>query len=161
LIADLWATTYGVSTMGPDFTPILSLFGGILIGLATVLLLLSQGRLAGISGIVAKSIDGSRTTPRRERWRWAFLAGLVSVGVAAFALAPATFEAGIQRSMPALAVGGWLVGYGTQLGGGCTSGHGVCGNSRLSPRSLVATVVFMATGVITVALVNQFTGGAL
>ena len=157
------AIVYSQGAMEAVISIITPLFGGVLIGLATVLLLVSNGRLAGVSGILARSLE-LEPGPMQLRdlgWRWAFLAGLVSVGLIASSLVPAVFEPGIERSLPALAVAGLLVGYGTQLGGGCTSGHGVCGNSRLAVRSMVATLVFIATGAVTVAVVNRIAGGVL
>ena len=129
-----------------DFTPVRSLLGGMLLGLSASLLALGAGRVAGISGIV-----GGLFTPGREgrRWRLEFLAGLGVGGLLLLVVHPAVF-ASAGRSLPVLAVAGVLVGFGARLGGGCTSGHGVCGLSRLSGRSLVATIVFMATAVLTV-----------
>ncbi len=120
--------------------------GGVLIGLASWLLLASLGRVAGISGIVAGLLAKQ---PGERGWRWAFVAGLVGVG------ALLTHGAALPPASPApswgvLAVAGLLVGVGTVLGAGCTSGHGVCGLGRRSARSLVATVVFMVTGFATV-----------
>lgn len=143
---------------GPTVIP--SLIGGILIGLSVVALLLANGRLAGISGIFASAID--RSAPVGDRsWKFAFLAGLVLAGSVAAAVSPSAFAFEIERSLPALAAAGLLVGYGTRLGGGCTSGHGVCGNSRLSLRSMVATMTFIGTGALTVFLINHVIGGAL
>jgi uncharacterized membrane protein YedE/YeeE len=129
-----------------DFTPVRSLLGGMLLGLAASVLALGAGRVAGISGIV-----GGLFTPGREgrSWRLQFLGGLVVGGFVLLLLHPAVFHAA-GRSWPVLAVAGALVGFGARLGGGCTSGHGVCGLSRLSARSLLATVVFMAAAMITV-----------
>jgi len=129
-----------------DFTPVRSLLGGMLLGLSASILALGAGRVAGISGIV-----GGLFTPGREGrgWRLHFLAGLVVGGLLLLALHPAVFH-GAGRSWPVLALAGLLVGFGARLGGGCTSGHGVCGLSRLSGRSLVATVVFVTTAMVTV-----------
>lgn len=133
------------------FTPWQSLFGGALIGLAAALLVLGSGRIAGISGIV-----GGLLRPRGGdvTWRVLFVAGLVLApalwGVFT-ALPPATIDAGWGT----LIVAGLLVGLGTRYGSGCTSGHGVCGLSRLSPRSLVATLSFMGAGFLTVYLVRH------
>ncbi len=141
-----------------DFTPWSSLLGGLLIGVAAVGLMLFNGKVAGISGILADSFivsEGSRW------WRWAFLGGLLLGGLVAVALSPAVFESTLERSAGALILAGGLVGVGTQLGGGCTSGHGVCGIGRLSKRSIVATVTFMATGALTVLATSQLFGGAL
>ena len=126
-----------------------ALLGGVLIGLASVLLLFSIGRIAGISGIVA----GLST----EAWRWAFVMGLVGGGaVATVVLNPPSSASSLPYS--ALAIAGLLVGVGTVIGSGCTSGHGVCGLSRLSPRSLVATAAFMAAGFATVFVVRHILG---
>jgi len=137
-----------------DFTPWSALAGGALIGLAASLLLLAVGRVAGISGMI-----GGLLLPARGEvaWRACFLAGLLAVGVLAGALAPE--RVGISHgSLGTLALAGLLVGVGTRLGNGCTSGHGVCGVSRLSPRSILATLTFVASGVATVALVRLLAG---
>lgn len=130
------------------FTPWASLAGGILIGMAAAMLVLLNGRLAGISGIV-----GGLLVPRRHEtgWRLAFVAGLLSAPLAMgfYSLTPR-----IDASFGLLVVAGLLVGIGTSYGSGCTSGHGVCGLSRLSPRSLVATVAFMGAGIVTVFVVR-------
>lgn len=124
-----------------------ALAGGALIGLAASLVLLTHGRVAGISGTLGRALvpDGGRA------FRIPFLAGLVVTGVVAAVLAPSSIGSAI-RGTPLLAVAGLLVGIGTTLGNGCTSGHGVCGLSRGSPRSLVAVATFMLTGALTVAL---------
>jgi uncharacterized membrane protein YedE/YeeE len=136
------------------FTPWASLAGGILIGLATALLLLANGRIAGISGIL-----GGLLRPARGdvAWRVAFLLGLFIaplVWLTMRAMPPAQ----IDHSPAVLAVGGLLVGIGTRFGSGCTSGHGVCGIARLSPRSLTATACFMAAGFVTVFIVRHVLG---
>lgn len=134
------------------------LIGGILIGLASIGLMLFNGRIAGISGIT-----GGLLAPRRGDigWRAAFVVGLVAGGFALRVVYPEAFPTEVKASLPALVVAGLLVGVGTRLGSGCTSGHGVCGMSRLSPRSIVATLTFMATGMLTVAAVRHLFGGAL
>jgi uncharacterized membrane protein YedE/YeeE len=139
-----------------DFTPISSLAGGVLIGLAASLLLVAAGRIAGISGIT-----GGLLFPARGdvRWRALFLLGLFAVGGVAALFAPGSIGSS-PHSLPVLAAAGLLVGVGTRLGNGCTSGHGVCGISRLAPRSIVATVVFMATGVLSVLLARWLGGGS-
>jgi uncharacterized membrane protein YedE/YeeE len=139
-----------------EFTPYASLAGGALIGLAASLLLIGQGRVAGISGIASNALLG-RSGDRA--WRAAFLSGLVLAGVASASLAPGAIGHS-QRPLVVIALAGLLVGIGTRLGSGCTSGHGVCGLSRLSPRSLVATLTFLLTGAATVALVRWLGGGA-
>jgi uncharacterized membrane protein YedE/YeeE len=129
-----------------DFTPVRSLLGGMLLGLAASVLALGAGRVAGVSGII-----GGLFAPGREgrSWRLQFLAGLGVGGLVLLALHPTAFHSA-GRSWPVLAVAGLLVGFGARLGGGCTSGHGVCGLSRLSGRSLIATMVFMGTAILTV-----------
>ncbi len=123
--------------------------GGLLIGLASWLLLASLGRIAGISGIASGALVPAQDAQTGERaWRWAFVAGLVVVGAAAAALLQTPVMA--VRPLPLLIVAGLLVGFGTVLGSGCTSGHGVCGLGRRSVRSLVATLTFMGVGVATV-----------
>lgn len=132
-----------------------SLLGGALIGLSASLVLLGQGRIAGISGIVSGLVSGAH----HEGWRAAFLVGLVGTGGLLTLVAPGAFTTTFHPSMPTLVLAGALVGYGTRLGSGCTAGHGVCGLSRGSLRSLTAVVVFIAVGVATVALV-RLVGGA-
>ncbi len=142
-----------------NFTPISSGLGGMLIGLSAGLILLYNGRIAGISGIV-----GGLLTNRQARellWRAAFLLGLLGGGLIASSIAPDAFAFELDRSTPALIAAGLLVGFGTRLGNGCTSGHGVCGISRLSRRSIVATAIFMSAGILTVYIINHILGGAL
>ena len=137
-----------------NFTPWLSLVGGLLIGLATVMFLFFNGRIAGISGIV-----GGLLSPVRGdiAWRLAFVAGLV-VSPFVFALGAPLPEVTIDAGYPMLIVAGLLVGIGTRYGSGCTSGHGICGLSRRSPRSMVATVAFMFAGFVTVYIVRHLIG---
>jgi hypothetical protein len=131
------------------FTPWTALGGGMLIGLAAAMLVLLNGRIAGVSGIV-----GGLLVPRRGEtaWRVAFVAGLLAAPLAMgfYAVMPR-----IEADFPTLIAAGLLVGIGTSYGSGCTSGHGVCGLSRLSPRSLVATAQFMVAGFVTVYLVRH------
>ncbi|MBK9037238.1 MAG: YeeE/YedE family protein [Myxococcales bacterium] len=122
-----------------------ALAGGALIGSAAVLLFLTHGRIAGISGVVGSLLP---PVPSDRGWRFGFVLGLVLAGVVAAALAPAAVGASVRSSTVVL-LAGLLVGFGTRMGSGCTSGHGVCGLSRLSPRSMVAVVTFMVTGAIT------------
>ncbi len=133
-----------------DFTPFSALAGGALIGLAASMFLLTHGKVAGISGLF-----GGLLSPSAEDGpvRFAFVAGLVLAGVFARMFAPSLFS-GMPASRPLIvvAIAGLLVGFGTRLGNGCTSGHGVCGLSRFSVRSLVATVTFIGTGALMVAL---------
>jgi uncharacterized membrane protein YedE/YeeE len=127
--------------------------GGVLIGLASWLLLASLGRVTGISGIAAGVLPPTRGLPWRDNaWRWAFLVGLVLAGTvtATFLHAPTIST----RPLPILIFAGLLVGLGTVVGSGCTSGHGVCGMGRRSMRSLVATLVFMGSGIATVFIAS-------
>jgi len=144
--------------METTFTPIPGLIGGILIGLASAGLLLANGKIAGISGILGRSFfSGSLDLG----WRWAFLIGLP---LGAWFASRATGDAmgyAIDANPVVLIAGGLLVGVGTQLGNGCTSGHGVCGMARGSRRSIVATVVFMTAGAITVFVLRHVMGGAV
>lgn len=126
------------------------LLGGVAIGIAASLLLLTNGRIAGISGIVAGAF---LPTSEGRPWRLSFLAGLLVAGLAALLWRPELLPAR-TGSLPAVAVAGLLVGAGTRLGSGCTSGHGVCGLARLSARSLAATATFIATGAVTVFLLG-------
>jgi uncharacterized membrane protein YedE/YeeE len=138
-----------------EITSFAPLMGGALIGVAASYLLLTQGRIAGISGILSGLISPNAAD---KSWRLAFLLGLFGAGTATSVWLPVTSQQALG-SLPLLAVAGLLVGFGARLGGGCTSGHGVCGVSRLSPRSLVATAVFIATGAITVFIVRHLLGG--
>ena len=140
------------------FTPLASLIGGMLIGLSASMLLLFNGKIAGISGIIAGTLSPAKND---TLWRIVFVTGLLVGGFLLRLLSPQTFVIGITRSWSALVVAGLLVGFGTRLGNGCTSGHGVCGLSRFSQRSLLATVTFIATGALTVYIINHLLGGAL
>lgn len=138
-----------------NFTPLAALAGGALIGLSAALLLVLNGRVAGISGML-----GGLVAPDRGEtaWRLAFLAGLLAAPLA-YALMGGTLpDVEPDASTALLVAGGLLVGFGTRLGSGCTSGHGVCGLARLSPRSLAATAVFMAAAVATVFVVRHLIG---
>ena len=130
--------------------------GGALIGLAASWLLLSRGRVAGISGIVGGLLG---SWDEQSSWRLSFLGGLLVGGAILMTAAPDTIATPAGRPLGLVALAGALVGYGTRLGSGCTSGHGVCGLTRLSPRSLVATVTFMVTGFATATLLGLL-GGA-
>ena len=125
--------------------------GGALIGLAASLLMLANGRVAGVSGMIA----GLLPPERGGAWvfRALFLAGLVGAGAIGMLVAPQLIGPS-PRALPWLIVAGLLVGFGTRIGSGCTSGHGVCGVSRLSRRSLVATAVFMACGILTASVIG-------
>ncbi len=142
-----------------NFTPLSALLGGMLIGLSAALLWLLEGRIAGISGIVGGLADGSaRGSPREIAWRLAFLAGMIMAPLL-YDLAGAGFPAiRVTGSLPLLVAGGLLVGFGTRLGGGCTSGHGICGIARLSRRSLVATAIFLAAGFLAASLLRRALG---
>ncbi|AMO24764.1 YeeE/YedE family protein [Ramlibacter solisilvae] len=133
------------------FTPWASLAGGLLLGLATAAFILLNGRVLGISGIAGGLV---RLRRHDTLWRLAFVLGLVTAPLV-YALLAAPVAPRIDAGWGTLAVAGLLVGVGTRYASGCTSGHGVCGLSRLSPRSLVATLAFMAAGVITVATVRH------
>lgn len=139
-----------------NFTPLSALMGGILIGLSAVLLMGLNGRIAGISGIFSGMVLGA---PGDRLWRLLFVAGLVAAPVlyGFFSSEPIPFS--MTSSLPMIISGGLLVGFGTRLGSGCTSGHGVCGLSRLSPRSMVAVGVFMGSGVLMVLLIKLLIGG--
>lgn len=138
-----------------NFTPLPALIGGLLIGASAALFLVLNGRVAGISGIL-----GGLIPPERGHvgWRLAFLAGML-VSAPVYVMAGGTLPpVKLGASLPLLIVAGLLVGFGTRLGAGCTSGHGVCGIGRGSPRSIVATLVFMGTAVTTVFLARHVIG---
>ena len=136
------------------FTPWASLTGGLLLGIAAALFILVNGRILGISGIVGALLPLRRGDPG---WRIAFLVGLGAAPVTLRLLAPATLLAAprIAADVVTIVAAGLLVGYGTRLGSGCSSGHGICGLSRLSPRSLVATACFMGAGFATVFVIRH------
>lgn len=141
----------------PYAAPMAGLAGGVLIGLAAALMLLGAGRIAGVSGIAARAFGlGAGSMPRAGAW--AFLVGLPLGALAVAGWGGSTAPTFAERETLILA--GLVVGIGTRLGSGCTSGHGVCGMSRLSPRSLVATFTFMVTGFATVAAMNALGIGA-
>ncbi len=131
-------------------------FGGALIGLAASLLLLSHGKVAGISSMVRGLLDP--TARERDHRAW-FLAGLLVVGLVFALVKPDLLASAASAPLLLTAAAGLLVGFGTSLGGGCTSGHGVCGVSRLSTRSIVATATFLATGMLTVFVARHLAGG--
>jgi uncharacterized membrane protein YedE/YeeE len=140
-----------------QFTPLASLLGGLLIGASAVLLMATHGRIAGIAGIA------SRLFPPYEDdqflGRLAFVLGLVAAPFAVSAVTGEALQQTVSHSLSLMVVAGLLVGFGTVWGNGCTSGHGVCGIARLSPRSIVATLVFMATGAATVFVTRHLIGG--
>ena len=135
-------------------TYLLPLTGGVLLGLSAIWLLLTLGRVAGISGIAWGSIAG----PDRG-WRWLFLVGLLLGGLLThtFIGQPVPYESTAPTWL--IAISGLLVGMGTRMGGGCTSGHGVCGLGRRSPRSVTATITFMTLGIVTVFVMQNLIGG--
>jgi uncharacterized membrane protein YedE/YeeE len=135
-----------------------SLLGGLLMGCAAAGLFVFNGRILGISGVLGGAL---KVKTSEARWRWAFIAGMLAAGAGMLFLAPEAFENSIQRSTGAYLLAGALVGIGTQLGSGCTSGHGICGMGRLSKRSIVATLVFMATGAASVVVVRQLFQGSI
>jgi len=138
-----------------NFTPVASLLGGLLIGLAAAALWLANGRVAGISGIVG-NLPSARAGD--VLWRIAFLVGLI-VAPSVYAALIGVPMIRLEASAPIVVAGGLLVGVGTRLGGGCTSGHGICGLARFSRRSIVATCLFMTAGVITVFVMRHILGG--
>jgi uncharacterized membrane protein YedE/YeeE len=138
--------------MMENFTPVSGLFGGLLIGLAAALLLLLNGRISGISGIVGGMLA---TRSSDTGWRVVFVVGLL-LGAFIYMLATGgAITMRMQASVPVLVVAGLLVGFGTRLGSGCTSGHGLCGMARLSKRSIVATAVFFGVAMLTVFLTRH------
>jgi len=138
-----------------SFTPISAAIGGGLIGVAVTLLMVLNGRIAGISGIA-----GGALSFRRGEWPWqvAFLAGLVAAPFLIDAAGYGLPHPAMPASWAVILIGGLLVGFGTGWSGGCTSGHGLCGMARLSPRSIVATLIFMVTAMIVVAIVRHVIG---
>lgn len=143
--------------MSPHFTPVSALLGGAIIGLSASLILLYNGKIAGISGIfggLLKPVKGDTA------WRAAFIGGLLAAGLGFALFYPAVFSTRAPGSVGLVALAGLLVGFGTRVGNGCTSGHGVCGIARRSPRSLVATVTFIGVGMITTYIVRHLLGAA-
>ena len=139
-----------------NLTPLSGLLGGALIGLASAGLMLLTGRIAGVSGIFGGLLAWQ---PGDRAWRLAFVAGLIAAPlIAALAGTPLPRPA-MSANLALVAVGGLLVGFGSRMGSGCTSGHGVCGFARLSVRSIAATLIFMGTAVVTVAVVRHGFGG--
>jgi uncharacterized protein len=139
-----------------NFTPISAAIGGALIGLSSVLLMLLTGRIAGISGIFGGLLD---FPGEAKDSRTAFIAGLVLAPLIAALIGHPIPSPDMPGSWTVTIVAGLLVGFGTRLGGGCTSGHGICGIARLSARSVTATIAFMLTAIVTVALVRHVFGG--
>jgi hypothetical protein len=139
-----------------NFTPGPAFLGGALIGLSAVVVLLLNGKVAGISGIYGRLF--SPTTADRP-WRAWFVVGLLAGGALATGVRPELDAFQLEAGLPQLLAAGFLVGLGTRLGGGCTSGHGVCGASRGSKRSITATIVFMVAGFATVYVTHHLLGG--
>ena len=136
-----------------EFELLMPLTGGALIGIAASMMLLFSGRIAGVSGI----FGGMLFKQGEERaWRLSFIAGLIAGGVLLYIINAEFFENSSGRGLLAVTIAGLLVGIGTRIGGGCTSGHGVCGIGRLSLRSIVATVTFVLGGMAIVVLVQSF-----
>jgi hypothetical protein len=136
-----------------NFTPVPAFAGGLLIGLSAVIMLLFNGRITGISGIMDGMVINSKTGDRL--WRVCFLLGLMLGGFLFKLFMPDTFVPRDGFSLVLLITGGFIVGIGTRMGSGCTSGHGICGIARFSRRSILATVIFMLTGAITVYLIRH------
>ena len=139
-----------------NFTPLSAAIGGALIGLSSVLLMLLTGRIAGISGIFAGLLN---VRSDDKAWRIAFIAGLLLAPVIAGAIGYGMAAPKLPASWAVIVAAGLLVGFGTRLGSGCTSGHGICGIGRFSVRSIAATTVFMVTAVLTVAVTHHLLGG--
>jgi uncharacterized protein len=137
------------------FTPVSALIGGVLIGISAAVMWLGLGRVAGISGIVGNLLTGKFDD---IAWRLAFIVGLVAAPVLYGIVGGNLPSIMLSPSVPIVVSGGVLVGFGTRLGGGCTSGHGVCGMARLSPRSIAATLLFMVSGFATVVVVRHLIG---
>ena len=140
-----------------EFTPWASLLGGVLIGLSAVMVMMLFGRIAGIAGISRGALGMTAVGDRS--WRIAFVAGLVAAPLLVALVDPAAVAQSVPSNLPAMALAGLLVGVGTALGSGCTSGHGVCGLARLSTRSLVAVLTFMGAAVLTVFVLRHAVGG--
>ena len=139
-----------------NFTPISAAIGGALIGISAVLLMLLNGRIAGITGIFAGLIDPVSTD---RAWRATFIVGLIAAPLSAALLGYPIPIPHMPASFATIAIAGLLVGFGTRLSNGCTSGHGICGIARLSPRSITATAIFMAAAIVVVAVTRHVVGG--
>ena len=140
-----------------EFTPVASLAGGMMIGLSAVLLMLWEGRVAGISGIAGRLLPPYRDNAFLSRA--GFVTGLVVAPFAVMAVTGSTVSQTVSSDLPLMAIAGAVVGFGSVWGNGCTSGHGVCGLARLSGRSVIATGIFMATAIVTVFLSRHVVGG--
>lgn len=141
-----------------NFTPVASLVGGVLIGIAAVAMLLFNARIAGISGIFGGLLHAKRGD---TLWRGLFVLGLILGGILLRVYYPESLEFKVERSTASIIVAGFLVGFGARLGNGCTSGHGVCGIGRLAPRSIAAAGVFMTAGAATAIIINHLFGGRI
>ncbi|WDR04259.1 YeeE/YedE thiosulfate transporter family protein [Devosia algicola] len=139
-----------------DFSPISALLGGTLIGTAAIALMVLHGRIAGMTGILSGAMD---TADRNRGWRFAFLLGAIAAPLVATLTMGQPLPFASDAPVGAVLFSGVIVGIGVSLAGGCTSGHGVCGNARLSPRSMVATAIFMAFTFATVFIVRHVLGG--
>jgi uncharacterized membrane protein YedE/YeeE len=139
-----------------NFTPVSAMIGGLLIGLSATLLMILAGRIAGISGIFGACLDFGTAG---NGWRIAFIAGLVAAPLIAGVLGYEIPAPQMPTNWSIIILGGVLVGFGTRLGSGCTSGHGICGIARLSGRSIAATAIFMATAILAVALMRHVIEG--
>jgi uncharacterized membrane protein YedE/YeeE len=135
-----------------SFTPVHAIVGGVLIALSLSISLIATGRIAGLSGVLAGLVH-----PVRDDWAWRawFVLGMIAIGAVFQLVAPTTFDPTTGVSLPTVALAGAFVGVGTRLANGCTSGHGLCGASRGSKRSIVATVVFFGVAVVTATLTGQ------
>ncbi len=139
-----------------EFTPVASAIGGAMIGLSAIMLMLFMGRIAGISGIASRLLP---PVAEDYGWRLAFVVGLIAAPIVYQQVSEQPIEQTVSGDLVLMGLAGLLVGFGSVFGGGCTSGHGVCGLSRLSVRSLIATVVFMVVAFVTVFLVRHGLGG--
>jgi uncharacterized membrane protein YedE/YeeE len=153
-----WLLSWAISRgdVVANFTPVSAAIGGALIGLSAVLLMLLTGRVAGISGIFGGCLDFETND---KGWRLAFIAGLILAPLIASAIGYTMPLPQMPASWGVIVAAGLLVGFGSRLGGGCTSGHGICGIARLSARSIAATAIFMLTAVVVVALTRHVLAG--
>jgi uncharacterized membrane protein YedE/YeeE len=154
-LAALCIERSSTETAMDNFTPVSALVGGALIGTAAALLLVLNGRIAGVSGILGGLLQPQQ---REIGWRFAFLIGLLLAPMAYATFGGTLPAVALDASPRVIALAGLLVGFGTRLGSGCTSGHGVCGIGRASPRSLVATATFIAAGILTVLVTRHLLG---
>lgn len=143
--------------MSASFTPVSALIGGLMIGASAAILWLALGRIAGVSGILGRALLGAGASGRG--WRLLFLIGLPLGAAVAVLVGLADAPSAPPAQLSLAVIGGFLVGFGTRLGSGCTSGHGICGLARLSPRSLAATATFMAAGMASVFALRHLLGG--